>query len=643
MESVRIRRRRRGRLLRDEQARPEEVEGHRGAERQPPGRLVAPAVEDEGGHQDEELERVPEAAALEAGEDGEARQEERQEEEEEERVGEEHRGSRGILRAWRGPALRAPALRARRGIIPEMDPAARRRRPLTDRPRTERPRPARRTSSRARSEARRRAALPGRTKDDRGIRGARARGVRGARDVLQRPPRQRAPLARLDAPLRAGPRDRPRAPGAQREEARRRLLHTARGRSGSQSLLAPGSWRAVSSQDLGLPLGRAGPGGRARALPKGAPFQTGGGTARLVAPSWVVWAKAPDRFEAGTPPIINVIAFAKALQLVRRARRGCVSREADPEPLTADALLRRDALERLLGPRAARGAPADPDRSRRARPDGARATAATSTSTTAPARRTFAADLGRRPPGLAPARPESSRTLVREVPADLRRDSRRAPDDLRRRSSPRTPPRPSTSRPRAWAGRPSRASEPVVLNTLLEHNSNELPWRVVPGCRSSACPVDAEGFVDLGELEAALREPTTRRARTAARRIRLVAVSGASNVLGVCNDLAEISRIVHRHGARLLVDAAQLVAHRRVEMAGLRDRLPRLLGPQGVRAVRHGRPAGAQGAARLRRRGAGADPRLRRGERRRHRRAGQGARAAAADRPGRDRGGGAGV
>jgi selenocysteine lyase/cysteine desulfurase len=37
--------------------------------------------------------------------------------------------------------------------------------------------------------------------------------------------------------------------------------------------------------------------------------------------------------------------------------------------------------------------------------------------------------------------------------------------------------------------------------------------------------------------------------------------------LGVYNDLAEISRIVHRYGARFLVDAAQLVAHRKIEMA----------------------------------------------------------------------------
>jgi selenocysteine lyase/cysteine desulfurase len=37
-------------------------------------------------------------------------------------------------------------------------------------------------------------------------------------------------------------------------------------------------------------------------------------------------------------------------------------------------------------------------------------------------------------------------------------------------------------------------------------------------------------------------------------------------VLGVCNNLEEISRIVHQYGARLLVDAAQLVAHRKVDM-----------------------------------------------------------------------------
>jgi selenocysteine lyase/cysteine desulfurase len=39
-------------------------------------------------------------------------------------------------------------------------------------------------------------------------------------------------------------------------------------------------------------------------------------------------------------------------------------------------------------------------------------------------------------------------------------------------------------------------------------------------------------------------------------------------VLGVCNNIAEISQIVHRYGAHLLVDAAQLIAHRKVDMEG---------------------------------------------------------------------------
>jgi selenocysteine lyase/cysteine desulfurase len=107
--------------------------------------------------------------------------------------------------------------------------------------------------------------------------------------------------------------------------------------------------------------------------------------------------------------------------------------------------------------------------------------------------------------------------------------------------------------------------EPVVVNTLLEHNSNELPWRRVGGASPLRLGMDAEGFVDAAELETLLRT-YNERAEHGAKRIMLVAVTGASNVLGVCNDLAAIGQLAHRYGARLLVDGAQLVAHRRVAM-----------------------------------------------------------------------------
>jgi selenocysteine lyase/cysteine desulfurase len=47
----------------------------------------------------------------------------------------------------------------------------------------------------------------------------------------------------------------------------------------------------------------------------------------------------------------------------------------------------------------------------------------------------------------------------------------------------------------------------------------------------------------------------------------LLAVTGASNVTGECPPLAELTAIAHRHGARIVVDGAQLVPHRRVSLA----------------------------------------------------------------------------
>ena len=64
------------------------------------------------------------------------------------------------------------------------------------------------------------------------------------------------------------------------------------------------------------------------------------------------------------------------------------------------------------------------------------------------------------------------------------------------------------------AGEVKGDAEPVVVNTLLEHNSNELPWRYHFGLTHLRLHVDDEGFVDLRELEALLRE-LTRRMRTA--------------------------------------------------------------------------------------------------------------------------------
>jgi selenocysteine lyase/cysteine desulfurase len=88
---------------------------------------------------------------------------------------------------------------------------------------------------------------------------------------------------------------------------------------------------------------------------------------------------------------------------------------------------------------------------------------------------------------------------------------------------------------------------------------------MVPNFSLIRLKVDAEGFVDLNELDRVLNAYNQKN-QYGKKRIKLMAVSGASNVIGAFNNLEEISRIVHRYGVRLLVDAAQMVAHRKVEI-----------------------------------------------------------------------------
>src|SRR4029077_9693783 len=49
----------------------------------------------------------------------------------------------------------------------------------------------------------------------------------------------------------------------------------------------------------------------------------------------------------------------------------------------------------------------------------------------------------------------------------------------------------------------------------------------------------------------------------------LVAVTGASNVTGEVLPIAELTAVAHRHGARIVVDAAQLAPHRAVDIAAI--------------------------------------------------------------------------
>jgi selenocysteine lyase/cysteine desulfurase len=96
----------------------------------------------------------------------------------------------------------------------------------------------------------------------------------------------------------------------------------------------------------------------------------------------------------------------------------------------------------------------------------------------------------------------------------------------------------------------------VVLTTLLEHHSNDLPWR--GRARTLHVGVTPDGSLDLDHLDRLLRDH--------AGRITLLAVSGASNVTGVVQPVHLLAEMVHAAGGWILVDAAQLAPHRPIDM-----------------------------------------------------------------------------
>jgi cysteine desulfurase/selenocysteine lyase len=96
----------------------------------------------------------------------------------------------------------------------------------------------------------------------------------------------------------------------------------------------------------------------------------------------------------------------------------------------------------------------------------------------------------------------------------------------------------------------------VVLTTIMEHHSNDLPWRKVAHVDHVA--VDRNGALDMEHLDRLLRDY--------AGRVRLVVISGASNVTGYINPIHKIAEKVHKAGAKIVVDAAQLAPHRAIDV-----------------------------------------------------------------------------
>lgn len=114
---------------------------------------------------------------------------------------------------------------------------------------------------------------------------------------------------------------------------------------------------------------------------------------------------------------------------------------------------------------------------------------------------------------------------------------------------------------RAWGETQLRSGDRVVIS-LAEHHSNIVPWlqlREARGIRVDFIPLKKDGRLDFAAARRLLSAP----------RVKLLALSQASNVLGLYHDLRPLLLLAKRRRIATLVDAAQGIAHRASDVGRL--------------------------------------------------------------------------
>jgi cysteine desulfurase / selenocysteine lyase len=110
-------------------------------------------------------------------------------------------------------------------------------------------------------------------------------------------------------------------------------------------------------------------------------------------------------------------------------------------------------------------------------------------------------------------------------------------------------------------GRKFLAAGDEVIISEMEHHSNIVPWQMLceeKGCVLRVIPMDANGDIILEEFITLLNERT-----------KFVSIVYVSNSLGTVNPVKEMIKFAHERNVPVLVDAAQAVATRPIDVKDL--------------------------------------------------------------------------
>lgn len=102
----------------------------------------------------------------------------------------------------------------------------------------------------------------------------------------------------------------------------------------------------------------------------------------------------------------------------------------------------------------------------------------------------------------------------------------------------------------------------AVMISAMEHHSNIVPWQMLRderGIELRVCPITETGELDMHAFESLLTDG----------KVGLVSMTHMSNVLGTVTPVERIVRLAHTHGAKVLLDGAQAIVHRRIDVRAL--------------------------------------------------------------------------
>lgn len=105
----------------------------------------------------------------------------------------------------------------------------------------------------------------------------------------------------------------------------------------------------------------------------------------------------------------------------------------------------------------------------------------------------------------------------------------------------------------------SENDEIIVAET--EHHSNIVPWQMLcerKGAKIKLIPADANGELQIDEYKKLLNKNT-----------KIVAVAHTVNSIGIINPIKEIITEAHKIGAKVLIDGAQAIQHKKIDVQKL--------------------------------------------------------------------------